>query len=184
MGRGVVLLAIALLIGIVLLNATDDQPPGTDLASSANSTGSGDADRGAATTTTGVTTTTVAARPPGEVKVLVANGSDVKGAAGKASEVLKAAQYNALAPGNAVKVATSGVYFTAGYDREAAAVAAALQLPAELVKPVPTPAPLDIKTANVVVVLGGDHAPKFATDAAATTTTAAASSATTSTTTG
>ena len=189
MGRGVLLLAIALVIGIVLLNAVDDQPPGTDLAASSGGQSEGSGDEAAATTTTVPTTTTVAARPPAEVKVIVANASDVKGAAGTANDQLKAAGYNGLSPTNAAKVAESSVYFTAGYDKEAAAIAATLGLPATSIKPLPTPPPVDPKTANVVVVLGADHAARFAAPAATTTapttaTTAKATTASTTTTTG
>ncbi|HEX4979399.1 MAG TPA: hypothetical protein VFV35_04970, partial [Acidimicrobiales bacterium] len=70
----------------------------------------------------------------------------------------------------------SGVYFTADYQADAVAIAAALGIPADLVKPVPAPAPVpDLKTANVLVVLGSDHAGRFgaapAAGAAPTTTT-------------
>lgn len=178
MGRGIVLLAIALVIGIVLLNATDDQPPGTDLATGSRSGGSSDdGDTSApATTSTAPPTTTAAARNPAEVKVLVANASTVRGAAGGARTKLLEAKYNVLSPiDSPTKGAESAVYFTAEYQADATAVAAALGIPATLVKPLPTPAPVpDLKTANVLVLLGTDHATRFGTaDAAATTTTAA-----------
>ena len=184
MGRGVLLLAIALVIGIVLLNATDDQPPGTHVAAGSRSgDSSGDnRDKPKVTTTIGPTTTTLPARQPADVKVIVANASDVKGAAGKATEQLKAAKYNALAPANSTKLDASAVYFTAGFDREAAAVATALGLPAPSVKALPTPPPVDVKTANVLVMLGVDHAPRFAAANGATTTTAAAAAGATTTT--
>ena len=180
MGRGILLLAIALVIGIVLLNATDDQPPGTDLASGPRGSDSSD-DGGtaapASTTTTPPTTAPVAARNPAEVKVLVANASDVRGAAGGARTKLLEAKYNVLSPTDSpTKGAQSSVFFTAEYQADATAVAAALGIPADLVKPLPTPAPVpDLKTANVLVLLGTDHAVRFGTApaAGATTTTAA-----------
>lgn len=181
MGRGVLLLVVAFVIGIVLLNAADERPPGTDLAAGPGSSSNGEPesdDATATTTTAAPVPTTAPARAPAEVKVLVLNASDVKGAAGGGTDVLKAAQYNALAPGNAVKTATSNVYFTAGFQAEALAVAAALELAAEVVVPIPTPPPADPKTANVLVVLGADAAPRFGTSATATT---AAPAATTTT---
>ena len=186
--RGLLLLAVALLIGVVLLNATDADPPGATVSAQGDSD-SGDAgdngdeggDEGAAETTTTVPpTTTLPARAPAEVKVIVANASEVKGAAGGGRTVLANAKYNVLAPANAAAAPASSVYFVPGYDRDAAAVAAALQLPANLVKPMPAPLPFDTKGANVAVVLGADHAAKFGT-AAATTTTAAAGATTTTT---
>ncbi len=187
--RGLGLLALALLIGIVLLNATDGEPPGSSVQatgtgaahSSANPAKSNDKTPG---TTTTAPTTTLPARAPKDVKVIVANASSVKGAAGNAKAALDPAGFNVLAPANATTVAESSVYFTPGYDRDAAAIAATLGLPATVVKPMPAPAPLDVKGANVAVVLGTDQASKFAAPPAkstASTTTTAASAATTTT---
>ena len=181
--RGLALLALALLIGIVLLNATDADPPGTTVSADGDSdVASGDggesdaAGQGTATTTT-APTTTVPARAPRDVKVIVANASEVKGAAGNAKKVLDPIGFNVLSPANAAAVAESSVFFAAGYERDAAAIATALQLPGTTVKALPTPAPFDIKGANVAVVLGADHASKYAAapaaGAGATTTTAA-----------
>jgi hypothetical protein len=143
--RGIALLAIALLIGIVLLNATSDDPPGTSLSTGSGtpSTDDGSADKPtkAATTTTVPPTTTLPARAPKDVKVIVANASSVKGAATKASDVLKPPGYNVLAPANAATAKESSVFFTPGYDRDAAAIAAALQFPPTSVKPLPAPSP-------------------------------------------
>ncbi|HVF32315.1 MAG TPA: LytR C-terminal domain-containing protein [Acidimicrobiales bacterium] len=195
--RGLLLLAIALLIGVVLLNATDADPPGTSVSAEGDSdsgdggAGTDDGDDGgggdaaAASTTTAAPTTTLPARAPGEVKVIVANASEVKGAAGGGRTALVNAKYNVLAPTNATPTPTSSVFFVPGYDRDAAGVAAALQLPANLVKPMPAPLPFDTKGANVAVVLGADHAAKFgtapATGATTTTTAAGAAGATTTT---
>lgn len=184
--RGVALLAVALLIGVVLLNATDTEPPGARVSTSE---GAPDDEGGAATdgpksTTTlpSATTTTLAAHQPKDVKVIVFNVSDVKGAAGKASDTVKPAGYNVLAPGNAPVTATSVVYFTPGYDRDAAAIAAALAFPATAVKPWPSPPPIaDTKGANVVVLLAADQASRFAAAPAATTTTAKAAAGATTT---
>lgn len=194
--RGLLLLAVALLIGVVLLNATDADPPGTTITAEGDSdSGDGGADTdsggtdddaggdaGAAATTTVPTPTTLAARAPAEVKVIVANASDVRGAAGGGRTALVNAKYNVLAPANAAAVATSSVFFVPGYDRDAAAVAAAMQLPATLVKPMPAPLPFDTKGAHVAVVLGADHAAKFGAAGATTTTAAPAAGATTTTT--
>jgi hypothetical protein len=190
MGRGVALLAVALLIGVLLLNKTDERPPGSDVAAGpgpATGAESGeDGDDRRATTTTS-TTTTAAARQPKDVKVVVANGSEVKGAAGRASDQLKAAGYNVLAPTNvSPSVATSTAYYTPGYERETIAVAAALGMPQSVVKLVTSPPPFDAKTANVLVVLGADHANRFAAasgGAAGSTTTARAGAAASTTTT-
>jgi hypothetical protein len=188
--RGLVLLAVALLIGIVLLNATDADPPGTTVSARGDSdtaddggesdaSGEGEGDEAAATTVP--TPTTAPAKAPKDVKVIVANASDVNGAAGNAKKALDPAGYNVLAPSNAPKVGETSVYFTAGFEADAAAVAAALTLPPETVKAIPAPPPFDTKGANVAVVIGSDQGAKFAAAPAggATTTTAAVTATTT-----
>lgn len=185
MGRGVALLAVALLIGIVLLNKTDERPPGSDVAAGpgrAAGSNSGDGDGNGRPTTTTSSTTTVPLRQPKDVKVIVANASDVNRAAGRATDQLKPPGYNVLAPTNVTPaVSASAVYYTPGYEREAVAVATALGMPQSVVKLVPTPPPFDAKTANVLVLLGTDHASRFG--AASTATTAASGGSAGSTTT-
>ena len=199
--RGLALLALALLIGIVLLNATDADPPGTTVSargdsdtadgdgggdSDAAGEGDGEGDAAAETPATTPTPTTAPAKAPKDVRVIVANASDVNGAAGNAKKVLDPVGFNVLAPSNATKVPESGVFFTAGFEADAAAVATALGLPATVVKALPAPPPFDTKGANVAVVIGADHGAKFAAaptaaGAAGSTTTTAAVVATTTT---
>lgn len=197
--RGLALLAIALLIGIVLLNATDADPPGATVSAQgdadttdADSGGGGDAagedDGGgggeaAAAPTSVPTTTTVPARAPKDVKVIIANASDVSGAAGNVKKVLDPAGYNVLAPSNATKVAESSVFHTAGFEADARAVATALGLPATVVKALPAPPPFDTKGANVAVVIGADSGTKFGAAPAAGTGTAGTGAGATATTT-
>lgn len=186
-GRGIVLLAVALLIGILLLNATDSDPPGTRVTtepSGATDGDGGDGDDGGGGDAAAATTappTTMAPRPAQEVKVIVVNASGVKGAAGKASDMLKPPGYNVLAPTNATN-SDSAVYFSPGYEADAAAVAAALGFAVSTVKPLPTPPPIpDSKGAHVVVIVGRDQGSRFGASPATTTTRSGA--ATTSTTT-
>jgi hypothetical protein len=179
LGRGIVLLAVALVIGIVLLNATDSAPPGAQVTTKGSTPVKSSGGSSAKTTTTVAPTTTLPTHAPREVKAIVANASTVKGAGAKASDALKPPGYNVLAPANATATPESAVYFVPGYDRDAAAIAAALAFPPTAVKPMPNPPPLaDSKGANVVVVLGADQAPRFA-SATATTTTAATKATTT-----
>jgi hypothetical protein len=116
------------------------------------------------------TTTTV---PPSRVPVLVANASGVNGAAATVSNRLQVGGWNLLPPVNAsTKVPTSHVYYVAGQQQAADAIAASLHLPASEVLPYTTAAPITtIGTAEVVVVVGPDLA---AASASTTTTTAAA----------
>lgn len=169
-GRAAALLAVAVVIGIVLLNAVDNEPSrqvsaGGDVSTTTTSP--------EATTTLPAPTSTVAARAPKDVKVLSANGTDVKGAARKVTDTLRAAGFNVLAPVDAGQsVTTSAVFFTSGFEREAEAVAGALGLGAEAVRAIPTPPPLpDTRGANVVVIVGPEIAARAVTPSPSTPTT-------------
>jgi hypothetical protein len=166
--RGGALLAIAVILGIILLTAADDNDafaPVTAGGNGRNGTSATATTRAPANTTT--TSSTVPLRPAAEIKVLAANGTTVKGLAGQVHDRLKAAGYNALAPTDASKkpVAKSAVYFTAGYEGEARQIAQQLSIATVAAMPQPLPV-LNLQTANVLVVVGTDS------PAAATTTTA------------
>jgi hypothetical protein len=108
------------------------------------------------------TTTTVAGqREPGDVSVLVANGSGVAGLAGDLSERVGAAGYETAEPANISEddaVSSSTVYYADGYEAEAEAVATTLS-PQPPVAPMPDPAPVaDLRGATVLVVVGPDLA--------------------------
>lgn len=180
-GRAVALLSVAVVIGIVLLNAADDSPSPRVSAGGDKATSTSSPEQ--TTTTIAVTTTTTPARAPKEVKVLSANGTDVKGAARKATDALRAAGYNVLAPVDAgKKVSATSVFFAAGFEAEARAVASLLGLGPDVVKAIPTPPPLaDVRGANVVVMVGPETAARLVAPTAGTPTTRPA--ATTATTT-
>lgn len=156
-GRAAALLVLAVVLGIVVINGAEDVP-GQRLTAGGTAT----TRTSVARTTTTVrrsTTTTTPVRQPKDVKVLPANGTTVAGAAGKVRDMLKAAGYNVLAPGQAKKADASAVYYTATYDREARAVADVLALPPPSVQSLPEPAPVtDLRGANILVVVGPDLA--------------------------
>ena len=158
-GRGALLLFVAVVLGVLLLNAADDTP---SRVGAGRDNGDSDGDRqDGVTTTTQPVPTTAAARPPRDVKVLSANGTEVAGAARKVSDGLRNLGYNVLAPGEARAAQASAVYFAPTFDREAQTVAQALQLPPTVVRPLPSPPPVsDIRGANVLVVVGPDLASK------------------------
>jgi hypothetical protein len=123
---------------------------------------SGGAAGSSATTTTqpphATTTTTTA--PPAHVPVLVANASGVTGAAGVVTTELQTAGWTVLPPVNAsARVTTSSVYYVAGQQRAAEALATSLHLPASAVVAYTTSAPVSsISTAELLVVVGPDLA--------------------------
>lgn len=159
--KGAILVAIAVLIGFVLIRDDGIRAPssavGADVGVDVDDTGPD------ATDDTTDTTEPAApdARDPSEVRVLVANGTTVAGAGSRFTESLKAANYQTAAPTNAIDQAVEAttVYFTAGYEAEAQAVATVLSAPAERVEALPAaPVVDDNALANVIVVIGPDLA--------------------------
>lgn len=155
--RGVILVAVAAVLGFFVLRAVDDTgggPSAAEIEAAASTEGSSDTTAPAAPETT-----TPPARPPGEVVVLVANASGVQGAAGAQSEAIQAGGYQILPAANAAEnVEATQVLATAGFEADAAALATQIGAPPESVAPMPDPPPLDLAGANVLVMLGPDLA--------------------------
>lgn len=97
--------------------------------------------------------------PPAEVRVLVANGTSVAGAAGRVNDQLTGAGYNGLTPTNADSVDASVIYYEPGYELDARLIARNLNAAPEAVLPMPDAPPVsDLSEAHVLVVLGPDLA--------------------------
>lgn len=154
--RGAALIAVAVLVGVVLLGKGFDSGllPSTSDTPSEQAANGNDGNGGGDGTTT--TSTTAVVHTPAEVRVLVLNGSGLSGVAGTASQSLAAAGYVTLDPDNATATPTTVVYFVPGFDADAAAAATVLGIPATAVQPLPTPPPVNPADANVIVVLGAD----------------------------
>lgn len=183
-GRGLVLLAIALVIGILLLNKVDS----AEQVVAGDQTEIGDDDDGAAaadsttTTSVGPTSTTKPLAAPRDIIVLVANASGVNKAGAKVKDQLAPSGYNLLSPATAkTNVPASVVHFQPDFQREAEQLATVLALPKEAVKPMPNPVPVaDLKAAKLLVLVGPDLANRApAAPAGGTSTTAKAGTATT-----
>ena len=162
-GRGILLIAVAVLVGVLILRNGFDSGSGS--SSPPTTSSGGGAVTSVATNTTAAggstesTATTPSTRPANQVKVFVANGAGIQGAAGKAVDTLTPLGYVAVAGNSPNRVQTTTVYYTEGYQAEAQGVAAALGAPAASVQPMPTPPPIaDIQGAQVLVVLGPDVA--------------------------
>ena len=172
MGRGIALLIVAVVIGVLVLHSVSRtaSAPSTQEAATTVTT-SGQAGGGGRHTTT-----TLPVRSPGQVVTLVANATHVSGAAGRVNTVLQKAGYNVLSPTNATSTVTASVvYFASGFDREAVALANSLSLGPSTVQPMPAQPPVgDLRGANVLVVVGPDLANQTGTSSpsAGTTTTA------------
>ena len=164
--KGAGLLAVAVIIGIILLHTAPPNITAVSTSSVTPPTTKAPKAKTSHTTTTeaplATTTTAPQAHPAAQVKVAVANGSGVPGLAGRIRVQLNSAGYNTSIPAvNApAAVAATVIYYVAGYAPDADAIATGqLSLPASVVKPMPTPAPVPQAAqqgADVLVVAGSD----------------------------
>ena len=155
--RGAGLVALAVIIGIVLLNAIDDGNNGQ--------VGDGG---GSSSSTTSTTTTTVATgtggssstssttkaasvAAPAQVTVRVLNGAGVDGVASTLTNTLKAKGYQTLPATNAPVRKGTVVFAKAGKTGECTTVATSV--PGAKVQPMPAPIPGGTE-ADCIVVLG------------------------------
>ena len=193
--RGILVLAAAVIVGILLLWKAGSGGGGTTKvdASKGSSNPGTTAPLGETTTTNGgsggTTTTTggTTAHKPADVAVLVLNGSGKPGVAASTSATIGEKGYKMGSPGNissATHPATTSVYYAAGYQAEAEAIASVLGKDSSIVQAKPSTAiGPGSDSANVVVVLGLDT-PAASTSGSTTSTTAGSSGSTTSTTSG
>jgi len=175
--RGVVLVGVAVVIGMILLAAgLDDSAPVSVRASDDSSDSTAADDSGDDSTVD--TVPSVDTVNPADVPVVVANGSGLEGAAGAVTEQLSALGYE---PGAAVDVSADAgetlldtvYYITAptSFEAQALKVAEDLGLGPDAVMAMPVPPPADIGLAGVLVVLGSQPAglAEIATSGAVTT---------------
>ena len=176
-GRGLILVAVAVVIGMILLAAgLDDSTSVTVRASddtSDSNTAADDDDESTVETVPNAEDVN-----PADVPVVVANGSGLEGAAGAVTEQLAGLGYD---PGSAVDVSADAgetlldtvYYITAptSFEAQALKVAADLGLGPDAVMAMPVPPPAEIGLAGVLVVLGSQPAglAEIATSGTATT---------------
>ncbi len=186
--RAALVLVLFVIVAVYLLGVVH---PSTVHVSSASSATPTTTPRTTPTPTThpvhsGHPATTTTTTPPGQVHVLVANASNVSGAAAAVTNELRPGGWNLLPPANATStLSASQVYFVAGFQPSAAAVAVALQLPSGSVVPYTTAAPIGaMGSAQILVAVASDLAnratsPSTTTTNPATTTTHPAATTTT-----
>ena len=152
--KGVILVVVAVVIGLVLLRDDGASTAQVTVGAEDNPAEAEDPE-----TTSSTTPTTAAVRATSEVKVLVANGSGVNGAAGAKTTELEALGYVTANPTDAERVTATVVYFIDGYEAEAKALATSIGAAETAVTMIPTPAPVDdTQLSNLIVVLGPDLA--------------------------
>ena len=178
-GRGAALIAVAVVVGFLLLQRTDDVPDEIVVSTDTSTTVR-------RIIPTVAPTTTAPLRAPKDVKVLVINGTNVSGAGTRVSTALRRTGYNTLSPADATagvkaEKRPSAVYYVSReFEREAAELQRSLQLPVKPVELLPTDPPLtsseQTRNAHVVVLVGEELTES---SSAATTTTARRTTATT-----
>ena len=155
---GIVL--IGFLVAATVLVAVGTRAPVSGLPSTAVTTTTTAPAGGTTTTTTraGGTTTTTMARSATSVQV--ANGSQGTNLAAHYSAILSAQGWATKPPLDATaQEATSSVYYAAGQQEAAAAIATELKLSPSAVHPLTTAVPVTGASGNdVVVVIGADLA--------------------------
>lgn len=174
--RGLALLAAIVVLGIVLLNSSDDgalpvTTPGASLPQTAPAVV--DTTLGIQPTVNvepgdDVTSTTFGGgvspggvlRAPAEVKVIVANGTRVQGLAGKVSDKLGAVGFIMAVPTDVTaKPKPTQVVYVVGYENEARDIANRLNIDPSKVTQLGTASPVaDAAGAQVIVVVGAELA--------------------------
>ncbi|MAJ89336.1 MAG: hypothetical protein CL416_07075 [Acidimicrobiaceae bacterium] len=102
-------------------------------------------------------------RPPGDVKVAVANGVGEAGLAGARASVLSTTGYVTVAANAAAETAQSQVYYVEGYGEDAQAIAVELGGDAAVLRPAPSDPGALVTDATAVdgfhvfVILGTDR---------------------------
>ncbi len=155
--RGFIIVGVAVVLGAILLlraGGVGFQSSDSGIEISTDDT----------TTTTAAPTTTVPTtdRAPSQVKVVVANGSEVSGLAGKTGQFLAQQGYsNSLAVDALSQVSVTTVYYSPGFESSAQAVARLLGLSSAQVQPLPNGSELtkdQPSDAGVIVVTGPEVA--------------------------
>ncbi len=153
--RGALLVAVAVIIGIVLLQAIDDGNdgpvgdggPASTTTTTTTSTSTDSSGSGSSTTST----TKAATLTPAETTVRVLNGSGVAGAAGSLTNTLKAKGYKTLVASDAPTRSGTVVDAKAGRTTECTTVSGLV--PNSKVQAMPTPVPGG-QDADCIVVIG------------------------------
>jgi len=108
----------------------------------------------------GKATTTTTTTPPSATSVVVANGTSTNGLAAHYSTLIGAGGWAMKTPIDAAtSVATSAVYYVAGQQQQAGAIATSINIKPAQVLPLTTAAPVTgVTGVDVVVVIGADLA--------------------------
>lgn len=165
---GAILVALAALLGFLILRGAADRQEVPITATTPLVTVTATPIPGEPTTGDGTTALptptpvvdTATARPNAQVSVLVANGTEISGQAGRLTDVLRNQGFNTRQAKNADSFPTSVIYYRPGFDVEALVVRDALDT-ATPIAPMPVPDPvvgtdIDLGPVDVFVLVGAD----------------------------
>jgi hypothetical protein len=167
--RGAILIIAAVIVGAIVLGKGFDDDGVGQVVSADGSTESDEseaepevtpADDAATTPDTDEPPLTQPARNPADVRALVANASQINGAAGLATDKLIARNYATLTPTNSDELLTATViYYEETYEADAQLVASILSARPDQIEPMPAtdPGGVDRRGANILVMLGADQ---------------------------
>lgn len=156
-------MTLAILLAFLILRGSEDlglTPIGDGSATDATTTpAASDVDTDAAPIVE-PTVVTAAARANGEVVVLVANGSDVSGEAGRLTDLLRNQGFNTRQPKTAFPLTASVIYYRPSFAAEAMVVRATLNSSTPIA-PMPEPDPnvgvdVEIGPVDVLILVGVD----------------------------
>lgn len=159
--KGAALIAVAVVIGLVLLHTA---PRPETITTTAPVTQPPVTKAPKATVPPAPTTTTLPPpRPPAQVHVEVANGTQVIGLGGKIRSQLSTDGYNTDKPALDAPTkdhTTSAIYFQPGFQSDALQLASTLSAAATTVQPMPNPAPVpqSLVGVDILVIAGTDIA--------------------------
>ncbi|MGA2520053.1 MAG: LytR C-terminal domain-containing protein [Acidimicrobiales bacterium] len=166
--RGVGVVIVAVVIGIVLLPSATRAPLHVSTASSRSPSGST-----STTTTAPTTTTTLPAVIPGasSIRVLVANATSISHLAAGVATYLHSRGYDTITPTNATThVSATQVFAATGQQGAAGTVVSVLGLAPTVIQPSTAVAPVASTGGATVVVIAGPDLGRLAPAASSTTT--------------
>ena len=160
--RGLILVAVAVVLGVILLIKGGGVGFDPDNAELEIGTDGGETPAAVESTTTTAAPPETSV-PPAQLKIVALNAAGIDGYAGQAQQFLSVAGYTSVTPITAAAPAeTTTVYFAPGFEVDAMMVASLFQLQPNQVQPLPADASLARDPAefpadtNLAVVLGPD----------------------------
>ncbi|HPB44515.1 MAG TPA: LytR C-terminal domain-containing protein [Microthrixaceae bacterium] len=162
---GVILVVVAVVVALLLFTVGGGSDSSDDDLTAADQVQQG------ATTTSTPEVETVTTTPPAALKLVVANGSSVKGRAGATAERFNGLGYAASAV-DGTSTATTVIYYVEGMEADGVAVAGVMGFGPDRTALMPAAQPLQTPdpAAQVIVLIGPDFDPGTAAWGAATAT--------------